>query len=295
MTGFAEKKVLVTGGNSGIGLAAAQAFSAAGATVAITGRDQSTLDSSARSIGGDVLSFRSDASSLRDIDALVERLDEDWGRVDSVFINAGVVAFGPFGALDEAAWQRSFDINAKGPYFLIQRIVRLMPPGSTIVLNGSVNAHIGMAGSSIYAASKAALMSLARTLSTELLSKGIRVNVVSPGPISTPLYGRLGLSEEDLAVTAADIQSQIPLGRFGEPAEVVSAVLYLASPESSFVVGSELVVDGGMTRLSTTLCRGRSMVAFRRRWRGLPVLLQCGSRPTSRELSAGYTESCRDR
>lgn len=249
MTTFTDQKILVTGGNSGIGFATAQAFADAGATVAITGRDQSTLDDAARQIGPGVLAVRSDASSLADIDDLVERLASEWGSVDSAFVNAGIATFGPLDGLDEAAWDQSFDVNAKGPYFLIQRLAPLMPNGSSIVLNGSVNAHIGMAGSSIYAASKAALISLARTMSTELLDAGIRVNVVSPGPVSTPLYGKLGLDDEQLSATAASIQSQIPLDRFAEPSEIAAAVLYLASTNASFVVGTELVVDGGISRL----------------------------------------------
>lgn len=249
MARFDNKRVLVTGGNSGIGLATAKAFSDAGATVAITGRDQPTLSEAAQFIGSDVLAIKSDAASISDIDALAGQLETAWGTVDSLFFNAGVAKFGPFSGMDEAAWDESFAVNVKGAYFLIQRVAPLMPPGSTIVLNGSVNAHIGMAGSSIYAASKAALISLARTLSTELLDQKIRVNVVSPGPVTTPLYERLGMSDEDLSSTAAIIQSQIALDRFGEPDEVASAVLYLASSESSFVVGSEFIVDGGFSTL----------------------------------------------
>lgn len=249
MARFDNKRVLVTGGNSGIGQATAKAFADAGATVAITGRDETTLAETAQLIGGDVLAIRSDAASLADIDDLVDQLTSEWGTVDSLFFNAGVAKFGPFDGMDEAAWDESFAVNVKGAYFLIQRLAPLMPPGSTVVLNGSVNAHIGMAGSSIYAASKAALISLARTLSTELLDQKIRVNVVSPGPVTTPLYERLGMSDDDLAATAATIQSQIALDRFGEPEEVASAVLYLASSESSFVIGSEFIVDGGFSTL----------------------------------------------
>jgi NAD(P)-dependent dehydrogenase (short-subunit alcohol dehydrogenase family) len=246
---FTDKRVLVTGGNSGIGLATARKFANAGATVAITGRDASTLETAAADIGGDVLAITSDAGDINQVRSLVDRLRAEWGSLDAVFVNAGVAKFGPFDDFDEAAWDESFAVNVKGPYFLIQQVASLMAPGSSIVLNGSVNAHIGMAGSSIYAASKAALISLTRTLSTELLDKGVRVNVVSPGPVTTPLYGRLGLSDDDLAATAAGIQSQIALGRFGQPDEVADAVLFLSSDASSFVVGAELVIDGGMTTL----------------------------------------------
>lgn len=151
--------------------------------------------------------------------------------------------------MTEAVWNESFDANVKGPYFLIQKIAPLMTNGGSIVLNGSVNAHIGMPGSSIYAASKAALLSLRRTLSAELIGNGIRVNVVSPGPVSTPIYGRLGLPEAALNEMADGIQSQVALGRFGQPDEIAKSVLHLAAEESSFIVGSGLIVDGGMTTL----------------------------------------------
>jgi NAD(P)-dependent dehydrogenase (short-subunit alcohol dehydrogenase family) len=146
-------------------------------------------------------------------------------------------------------WDATFNTNLKGPYFLITALLPRLNPGAAIVLNGSINAHIGMPNTSVYAASKAALISLAKTLSSELLSKGIRVNVVSPGPVSTPIYGRLGLPAEQLSEVAAGIQAQIPLKRFGTPDEIASAVLYLASVESAFIVGTELVADGGMSQL----------------------------------------------
>lgn len=146
-------------------------------------------------------------------------------------------------------WDSTFDANVKGPYFLVQHVAPLMNHGGSIVLNGSVNAHIGMPGSSVYAASKAALISLRRTLSAELIGQGIRVNVVSPGPVSTPIYGRLGLPEAELNDMATGIQSQIPLGRFAQPHEIAKSILHLAADESSFIVGSELIVDGGMTTL----------------------------------------------
>jgi NAD(P)-dependent dehydrogenase (short-subunit alcohol dehydrogenase family) len=169
--------------------------------------------------------------------------------LDAVFINAGVAKLAPFEAVGEEMWDATFNTNLKGPYFLIKALLPCLNSGAAIVLNGSINAHIGMPHTSVYAASKAALISLAKTLSSELLSKGIRVNVVSPGPVSTPLYGRLGLPAEQLSEVAAGIQSQIPLKRFGTPDEIASAVLYLASAESAFIVGTELIVDGGMSQL----------------------------------------------
>lgn len=246
---FTNKNILVTGGNSGIGLATARAFAAEGGRVAITGRNADTLQTARATLGDGSVAIVSDAGSLSDIDALTERLRNDLGRLDAVFVNAGIAKFGPASDIDEDTWDETFDANVKGPYFLIQKIAPLMTNGGSIVLNGSVNAHIGMPGSSVYAASKAALLSLRRTLSADLLSQGIRVNVVSPGPVATPIYARLGLPEAELGQMAAGIQSQVALGRFAEPDEIAKSVLHFASDDSSFIIGSELIVDGGMTTL----------------------------------------------
>lgn len=243
------KVALVTGGNSGIGLATALAFANEGARIVFTGRDQSTLDKAAAQLGGKVIAVRSDAGSVADGIKLASLLKQQGVMLDAVFINAGVATFAPFESVGEEMWDTTFNTNVKGPYFLIKALLPLLNPGAAIVLNGSINAHIGMPNSSVYAASKAALISLAKTLSSELLGKGVRVNVVSPGPITTPIYGRLGLPAEQLSEVAANIQAQIPLKRFGTPEEIASAVLYLASPESAFVVGTELVADGGMSQL----------------------------------------------
>lgn len=246
---FAGKVALVTGGNSGIGLATALAFSKAGARVVITGRDLSTLDTAAAQLGHDAVAVKNDAGSVVDGAKLVALMRQKGLRLDAVFINAGLAKLVPFEAVSEEMWDAAFNTNVKGPYFLIKDLLPILNPGAAIVLNGSINAHIGMPNSSVYAASKAALISLAKTLSSELLSKGVRVNVVSPGPVSTPLYGRLGLPDKQLSDAAANIQAQIPLKRFGTPDEIASAVLYLASPESAFIVGTELVADGGMSQL----------------------------------------------
>jgi NAD(P)-dependent dehydrogenase (short-subunit alcohol dehydrogenase family) len=249
MKRFEGKNVLVTGGNSGIGLATSLAFAKEGARVVITGRDQSTLDSAAAELGANVIAVRNDAGSVADGIKLATRLQQQDVMLDAVFINAGVARFAPVEAVDEEMWDLTFNTNVKGPYFLIKALTPLLKPGAAIVLNGSINAHIGMHSSSVYAASKAALISLAKTLSTELLSRGVRVNVVSPGPVKTPIYDRLGISAEQLAGVTAGIEAQIPLKRFGTPDEIASAVLYLASAESTFIVGTELVADGGMTQL----------------------------------------------
>ena len=249
MKRFEGKTALVTGGNSGIGLATALAFANEGARVVITGRDQSTLDHAKARLGDGSLAVRNDAGSIADADALAEMLMQRGIKLDAVFINAGIGKFVAFLDVDEGLWDQTFNTNVKGPYFLIKALTTLLNPGSAIVLNGSINAHIGMPNSSVYSASKAALVSMAKTLSSELLDRGIRVNVVSPGPIRTPMLGRLDLPAEQLSEVAANLLAQVPLKRFGTPDEIASAVLYLASAESAFIVGTELVVDGGMIQL----------------------------------------------
>jgi NAD(P)-dependent dehydrogenase (short-subunit alcohol dehydrogenase family) len=184
---FAGKIALVTGGNSGIGLAAALAFAKEGARIVITGRDQATLDKAAVQLGEKVVAVRSDAGSVADGIKLATLLQQQGVMLDAVFINAGVAKLAPFGAVEEEMWDATFNTNLKGPYFLIKALLPCLNPGAAIVLNGSINAHIGMPNTSVYAASKAALISLAKTLSSELLSRGVRVNVVSPGPVTTPL------------------------------------------------------------------------------------------------------------
>lgn len=249
MKRFEGKTALVTGGNSGIGLATALAFADEGARLVITGRDQPTLDYAKAQLGADAIAVRSDAGRIADAQALVERLKREAILLDAVFINAGIARLAPLEAVNEDIWDQSFNTNVKGPYFLIKALTARLNPGCAIVLNGSINAHIGMPNTSVYSASKAALISLAKTLTSELLNRGIRINVVSPGPTQTALYARLGVPPEELPKVAASIQAQIPLNRFAVPDEIAKAVLYLASPESAFVVGTELVIDGGMSQL----------------------------------------------
>jgi NAD(P)-dependent dehydrogenase (short-subunit alcohol dehydrogenase family) len=249
MKRFENKTVLVTGGNSGIGLATALQFAREGARVVITGRDPVTLEAAREQLGGDAVAVRNDQGDIKDAGKLAAALKEQGITLDTLFINAGVAKFAPFDDIDEALWDNTFDVNVKGAYFTIQALTPLFNRGAAIVLNGSINAHIGMPNSSVYAASKAALISLAKTLSAELIGRGVRVNVVSPGPVATPLYGRLGLPDAQLSDMAADIAQQIPLKRFGTPDEIAGAVLYLSSPEAAFVVGTELVIDGGMSQL----------------------------------------------
>lgn len=249
MNRFEGKTVLVTGGNSGIGLAAAQAFAQEGARVVITGRDAAALEVARATLGNEAIAIRNETGTVQAARDLARQLTDAGIRLDAVFINAGIAKFAAVADVDEALWDATFNANVKGAYFQIQALLPLLNPGTSIVLNGSINARIGMPMSSVYAASKAALISLARTLSGELVSLGIRVNVVSPGPVTTPLYGKLGLEADTLSATAAQIQSQIPLGRFGLPAEIASTVLHLSAPESAFIVGTEIIADGGMSQL----------------------------------------------
>lgn len=243
------KVAVITGGNSGIGLATAKEFKEQGAKVVITGRDQKTLDEAVREIGGDVLAVRSDAASLTDIDKLFAAVEEKFGHIDVLFINAGVGKFAPIEAVTEESFDSIMNTNFRGAYFTIQKALPLLNDNASIVLNTSISANIGMPNSSVYAASKAALITLARTLSAELVGRGIRVNAVSPGPVSTPILGRQGLSPEALEETRNTLANQVPMKRFGRPEEIAKTVLFLASTDSSFLLGTEIVADGGMSQL----------------------------------------------
>lgn len=241
------KRALITGGTSGIGLETALQFISEGARVAITGKNATNLEKALTTLGPNVLGIQSDSSDVASQKKVAETIQKDFGGLDALFVNAGGAALKPVEQWDEAAFDSSFAVNLKGPFFLIQALLPLFANPASIVLNGSVNAHIGMPNSSVYGATKAALISLTRTLSGELIGRGIRVNAVSPGPISTPLYGKLGFSAADLQSVAASIKSQVPAGRFGTPSEIAKAVVFLASDESAFTVGSELLIDGGMS------------------------------------------------
>ncbi|WP_116365542.1 SDR family oxidoreductase [Parahaliea mediterranea] len=244
-----EKFALITGGTSGIGLEVARQFCAEGATVAITGRDEKALKLAKAELGGTTLVLCSDAG---DIDAqrdLAQLLVSQWPRIDVVYVNAGDVNHRSLQDWDETTWDRLMSINLKGPFFLIQSLLPLLASPSSVILCGSVSAHIGLPQSSAYAASKAGLLSLARTLSGELVSRGIRVNGLSPGPTETPAMGKLGLCPEQQRMMQDDIRKLVPVGRMGTPWELAKAAVFLASDESRFVVGTELLVDGGVSGL----------------------------------------------
>jgi len=240
------KVAVVTGGNSGIGLATAQLFHQEGAKVAISGRDQKTLDAAVKAIGGDVLAVRADVSKLGDLDKFYKAVGDELGKIDIIFANAGIAKFAPFADSTEALFDETFDINVKGVFFTIQKALPLLNHGASIIINSSVVNETGLATASVYAATKAAVRSFARTLTTELVDRGIRVNVVSPGPITTPIFGRTGLPQEAIDQFARETTTKVPMKRFGKPEEVADTVLFLATPASSYITGVDINVDGGM-------------------------------------------------
>jgi NAD(P)-dependent dehydrogenase (short-subunit alcohol dehydrogenase family) len=246
---FTGKTVAITGGNSGIGLATAKLFHEEGAKVAISGRDQKTLDEAVKAIGGDTLAVKADVSKLADIDNFYTQIAAKFGKIDALFANAGIAKFAPVGDSSEQMFDETFDINVKGLYFTLQKALPLLNDNAGIVLNSSVVNTKGSAATSIYAASKAAVRSLARTFAAELVDRGIRVNVVSPGPILTPIFGRTGLPQAAVDEFATHVKSQVPMKRFGTPEEIGHAVLFLASGEASYITGVDLYVDGGMTQI----------------------------------------------
>lgn len=240
------KRSLITGGSSGIGLETARQFAAEGARVAITAHSPKAFETARTELGDAVLYIASDAGDVSGQMKVADRLKQDFGGLDILFVNAGVAELKPVEQWDEAAFDRSFHTNVRGPFFLIQALLPIFANPASIILNASINAHIGMPNTSVYGATKAALLSLARTLSGELIARGIRVNAVSPGPTATPLYSKLGLSTADLKAASEALRSQTPIKRFAKPGEIASAVAFLASDESAFTVGSELIVDGGL-------------------------------------------------
>jgi NAD(P)-dependent dehydrogenase (short-subunit alcohol dehydrogenase family) len=248
MSKYEGKAALVTGGTSGIGLATARLLEQGGARVAVTGRSEKVRAAAQLELGEQALVLGSDSSKSGDIEALATTIERTFGGLDFLFVNAGVGKFSPVEAVTESFWDEIFATNTKGAFFTVQRLVPLLRPGGAVVLNTSVVDEKGTAGASVYAASKAALRSLARSLATELLPKGIRVNAVSPGPITTPIMGKLGLTAEALTGFEQQMKQANPMKRFGTPEEVARAALFLAF-EATYTTGAELVVDGGFTQL----------------------------------------------
>ncbi len=244
---FAGKIVLVVGGNSGIGLAAAKAFAREGARVVISGRDATTLATAVHAIGEDTVSVQADTGTRDGIDRTVDAVRAAHGRLDVLFFNAGIGVFAPIEAVTEDKWDEVFAVNLKGAYFTVQQALPLMGKGGAIVLNSSIGHCTGLPQNSIYSASKAGLRSLARTLGAEFVGRGIRVNCVSPGPIDTPIINRTeGLPPDQVPAMRALMADHVPMKRMGQPDEVARAVLFLASDDASFVTGVDLLVDGGL-------------------------------------------------
>ena len=245
MKRFEGKVVVVTGGNSGIGLAAAKRLSEEGARVAISGRSKKTLDEAVKIIGKGGLAVQADVAKLTDIDKFFAEVSRNLGKIDVLFVNAGIAKFVPLAETSESVYDEQFDINVKGAYFTIQKALPFLNDGASIVLNTSVVGNKGSAGASAYAATKAAMRSLVRTSEAELVARGIRVNAVAPGPIVTPIFEKTGLSKEAMDDFAKGVIERIPMKRFGQPEEVAAAVAFLASQEASYITGVELNVDGG--------------------------------------------------
>jgi NAD(P)-dependent dehydrogenase (short-subunit alcohol dehydrogenase family) len=243
------KVAVVTGGNSGIGLATAKRLQEEGAQVAISGRSKKTLDEAVRTIGNGVLAVQADVAKLQDLDKLYTEVSQKLGKIDVLFVNAGIAKFAPLADTSESAYDEQFEINTKGAYFTIQKAIPLLNDGASIILNTSVADIQGQIGTSAYSATKAALRSFARTAAAELAERGIRVNTVAPGPIVTPIFGRIGLPKEAVDEFAKQIVAKVPLKRFGQPEEVAATVAFLASQDASYITGVEINVDGGLGQI----------------------------------------------
>ena len=242
------KRVVITGGTSGIGLATAKLLLDQGARVLVTGRAKKALDSAREVLGKNAIVVSSDATVLTDIDALAARVKLEFGAVDFLFLNAGYGTFAPFEGTSEAAYDEMFNLNTKGPYFAAQKLAPLMPRGSAIVLTTSIANVRGLPMLSAYAAAKAALRSLARSLAAELLPRGIRVNAISPGPIETPIILKTGMSKEQMEQVHKQMEEGNPMKRYGRHEEIAKAAIFLAF-DATFTNGHELPVDGGLTQL----------------------------------------------
>jgi len=249
MKRFEGKVAVVTGGNSGIGLATAKRLQEEGARVAISGRSKKTLDEAVRTIGDGVVAVQADVAQLTDVDKLYAEVSQKLGKIDVLFVNAGVAKFAPLAETSESLYDEQFDINIKGAYFTIQKALPLLNDGASVILNTSVVDSKGNAGASVYSATKAALRSLARTAAAELVGRGIRVNAVAPGPIVTPILGKTGLTKEAADEFVKEITEKVPMKRFGQPEEVAGVVAFLASQDASYITGVEINVDGGMGQL----------------------------------------------
>lgn len=240
------KVALVTGGNSGIGLESAKLFAAEGAQVILTGRRSEAVDEAAWEVGRDAVGFVGDIASLDDHDRLVALAKERFGRIDIYFANAGVISLSTFQDASVDMFDQTFSVNVRGTYFGIQKALPILSDGGTIIMTGSIASYVALDEHNVYAATKAALRSFARSWAKDLRERKIRVNVLSPGPTRTPIIGKAG---RDVDVLEQAVAGMIPLGRIGEATELAKAALFLASDDSSFVNGIELSVDGGMAQI----------------------------------------------
>lgn len=243
------KTAVITGGNSGIGLATARLFVREGAKVAIIGRDSKTLDAARQELGNNVIAIKADVSSIDEVEAAAKEVEAKLGKIDILFANAGIAEFTPMDQVNEAFFDKTFDINVKGVFFTTQKFAPLMRDNGAVLFTTSVVNKKGWPGTSVYSASKAAVRSLARTMAAELLARKIRVNAISPGPIDTPIYGRLGMPQEAVKELADNVLQQTPMHRFGSADEVAKVALFLASDQSSYLTGTEISVDGGLGQL----------------------------------------------
>jgi NAD(P)-dependent dehydrogenase (short-subunit alcohol dehydrogenase family) len=243
------KIALITGGNSGIGLATAKQFVNEGAYVFITGRREAELAAAKKQIGKNVTAIQGDVSNLDDLDRLFVQIKKEKGKLDIVFANAGIAKYAPLGTITEELYDSIFNINVKGLLFTVQKALPLLPDGGSIILNASIVASKGLSSNSVYSATKAAVRSFARTWTTDLKDRRIRVNAVSPGPIDTPGLSELLASSETGEQRKKMISTTVPLGRFGRPEEIAKAVVFLASDDASYITGIELFVDGGFAQV----------------------------------------------
>jgi NAD(P)-dependent dehydrogenase (short-subunit alcohol dehydrogenase family) len=245
------KIAVITGGNSGIGLATAQRFVQEGAFVFISGRRQDELDKAVRQIGRNAMGVQGDVSNLADLDRLYATVKQQKGRIDILFANAGVAGVAPLGSISESHFDKIFSVNVKGLLFTVQKALPFFQDGGSIILTASVGGSKGFEGISVYDATKAAVRSFARSWTVDLKNRKIRVNAVSPGPIATPMFSGqgMGLSEKQVEEFKKNVLSMVPLGRMGHPDEIAKAVAFLASDDSSYITGIELFVDGGLAQI----------------------------------------------
>ena len=245
-----NKVTVITGGNSGIGLATAKLFHKEGAKVVITGRRQEVVAAAAKEIGSHAVGITNDTSSMTDIDNLYQEIEKLHGKIDVLFLNAGIATISPIEYVTEEMFDNQFNINVKGLYFNIQKALPLMKSGGSIILTTSAADQTGNPNLSVYSATKAAVRSLARTLSGELLDRGIRVNCIAPGPIDTPIFGKMGMPNEETKNQAKEqFAGMVPMKRFGTPDELAKGALFLASDDSTYIAGIDLAVDGGLVSI----------------------------------------------